>query len=64
MKTVRWLVRLGGAMALGAILSGCCVAPVAPYAYGPRYGGRVVYEPAPVIVAPAPAPRYRGWRHY
>jgi hypothetical protein len=62
MTFVSWIVKGGCAVALGGILSGCCVAPVAPYAYGPRYGGRVVYAPAPVIVAPAPAPRYWGWR--
>lgn len=62
MSFLSWTMK-AGVLLLGASLAGCCVAPVGPY-YGPRYGGRMVYEAPPVMVAPAPPPPgYWRWRH-
>lgn len=60
MSYSRWAMRTAAALTVGVTLAGCCVAPVGPY--GPRYGGRVMYEPVPVVVAPPPPPRH--WRWY
>ncbi len=58
---------LASALLLGGIAitsSGCVVAPVGPYAYGPT----PYYAPAPVVVAPAPVvvfgPWWGGHRHW
>lgn len=59
MRHSRWKT-LAALTVLGGLLAGCCVAPVGPA--HPRYGGRVMMrEPAPVVVVPAPPPRW-GWR--
>jgi len=55
MKLKQWQKYLGAAALAGTTLTGCCVAPIAPYP-PPRYG--VIYEPAVVV---APAPHYWGW---
>jgi hypothetical protein len=58
MKRMRWQKYLGAAALAGATLTGCCIAPFAPYP-PPRYGA--VYEPT-VVVAPVPMLRdWGGW---
>ena len=48
----RTLLPLLASIGLGALLSGCVVAPLAgPYAYGA--GGPVYAQPGPVVVTPA-----------
>lgn len=59
MREMSRALKIGALLALGATLAGCCVAPVRPY--GPRYGGRVVYEPVPVVVTPVVVHRRWGW---
>ena len=52
------------AASLGAVLSGCVVAPLGPR-YAGGYGGPAVYvEPAPVVVAPGYYRGYRGHRYW
>ena len=51
------------AASLGAVLSGCVVAPLGPRYAGGYGGGPAVYvEPAPVVVAPGYYRGYRYWR--
>ena len=53
------------AASLGAVLSGCVVAPLGPRYAGGYGGGPAVYvEPAPVVVAPGYYRGYRGHRYW
>lgn len=62
MRYVRPLALLALA-GVGALLSGCVVAPIGrPVAYYPARPA--YYEPAPVVVVPAPYYGYYGYRGY